>query len=465
MAKNRLREDAVNIVFGAHLGFPQELLLRHTCVFFNLEQLGNGGAELRPAYLNLLRGNAVVDYDPENVASYSKDRSTVPVVPMAYAPYLDVKGSTPIEDRPIDLLFFGSINPRRQRLFDRIEACGVAISIFDHAIYGPERDDFIRQAKAVLNCHFYESSRFEQVRAAHCLSLGTPVVSERRPQTRPSAGFDAVVNWFDDSQLESFFTDRFATPAFFDAARAQLGTFRRLDPIDSYSRLLEFASAAHQRHLGRRDKTAHRPTHLMLGRGYEPGWLNIDSAPASEPDLILDLGQPLQLPIDATSRSGGRVHLEAGQLMMLRASDLLARVSNLDALMSNAMQLLGPGGEIEVEAPYEKSLAAWQDPSYRRAMNENSWAYFVDAFWHMGWFEHRFEMVASSWLDMQRTSCAKDRAAYMKVRLRKIETSPHERTLARAHLADFGGIEDDLAVPPQPAARPEAGPTKHLMAA
>ena len=29
LAKNRLREDAVNLVFGAHLGFPSELLERH----------------------------------------------------------------------------------------------------------------------------------------------------------------------------------------------------------------------------------------------------------------------------------------------------------------------------------------------------------------------------------------------------------------------------------------------------
>ena len=38
MAKNRLRSDAVNLVFGAHLGFDPVLLARHSCVFVNLEQ-------------------------------------------------------------------------------------------------------------------------------------------------------------------------------------------------------------------------------------------------------------------------------------------------------------------------------------------------------------------------------------------------------------------------------------------
>ena len=44
LAKNRLRHDAVNFIFGAHLGFDADLRARYTCVFVNLEQLGLGGA-------------------------------------------------------------------------------------------------------------------------------------------------------------------------------------------------------------------------------------------------------------------------------------------------------------------------------------------------------------------------------------------------------------------------------------
>jgi len=51
LAKNRLREDAINIVFGAHLGFPADWRRRHTCLFFNLEQLGRGGASVSADYL------------------------------------------------------------------------------------------------------------------------------------------------------------------------------------------------------------------------------------------------------------------------------------------------------------------------------------------------------------------------------------------------------------------------------
>ena len=187
MAKNRLRHDAVNFVFGAHLGFDAGLTARHACIFVNLEQLGSGGAAVDPAYLKLLARAAVVDYDAANVAAYCDTPDDVPLVTMQYAPYLRPAEPLPLEQRPIDLLFIGSMNDRRRALIDRIEATGVSVSVFDQPLYGEERDHFIAQAKAVFNAHFYESSRFEQVRVAHCLSLGTPVIAERAPSTRPPA--------------------------------------------------------------------------------------------------------------------------------------------------------------------------------------------------------------------------------------------------------------------------------------
>lgn len=445
MAKNRLREDAINIVFGAHLGFPPERRARHTCVFFNLEQLGRGGAQVNPAYLQLLRGSAVVDYDADNVASYSSDPADVPVVPLMYAPYLDRPGSLPLEERPIDLLFFGSLNARRQALIQRIEACGHSVSVFDAPLYGPERDEFIRQAKAVLNCHYYESSRFEQTRVAHCLSLGTPVVSERRAETRPAAAFEQAVGWFDDAGLEDYFRHHVGSPTWFDEARAQLAEFTRHDPIEAYADLMAFLAGVHQGHLKTRTPGPQRPTRLNLGAGkdYEPGWLNLDPAEDTQPDLQLDLGQPLRLPLQLPTRHGGQVRIDPGQIELIRASDVLTRVQDVQTLMGNALRLLAEGGEIEVEVPYEKSLTAWQDPSRLRAMNENSWGCYIERFWQLGWFEHRFEMVASSWLDLNRQPAAREAAAFMRVRLRKLPTSPRERTLARAMQVDFGGLDDD----------------------
>ena len=457
LAKNRLREDAINIVFGAHLGFPPAWRRRHACLFFNLEQLGNGGANVSPEYLQLLRGSAVVDYDPSNVAAYCSDPADVPIVPFLHAPYLQPEQSPALEDRPIDLLFFGSMNPRRRAFIERVEASGLQVTMFDHPIYGPERDQFIRQAKAVLNCHFYESSRFEQVRAFHCLSLGTPVISERHPLTNPSEPFEDAVFWLPEADPEGFFTQTFKTPSFYDDACRRLAGWQQHDPIEAYADLLAFGVGYFQAHGRTRGTEPWQPKEINLGSGkdYKPGWLNIDVLDRAEPDLVLDLAQPLQFPIERPTRFGRRVVIEAGSVDRLYANNVLEHVPDLPALMTNVLALLKEGGEFQIEVPYEKALTAWQDPTHVRAMNENSWTYYTDWFWYLGWFDHRFEVAQSSWLDMQLRPCGKEAAAFMRVTLRKIPTTLRERTVARTMRADFGGVdEDDAPVGEEMEARP-----------
>lgn len=461
LAKNRLREDAVNFVFGAHLGFPADWQRRHACVFVNLEQLGRGGAAVDPAYLELLRRSAVVDYDAANLAAYAAQPEEVPVVPFGHAAYLEPADPIPLEDRPFDLLFFGSMNPRRRAFLDRIERAGHTVAMFDSPLYGPERDHFIAQAKAVVNCHFYESARFEQARAFHCLSMGTPVISERTPHTQPGAAFEDAVIWLDDADVETWFRTTFAKPAFYAQAREALARFRAgdaaHDPIDAYADLLAFADGFGRAQAAVRDRAPWRPRALNLGSGkdYKPGWLNLDILDRAEPDLVLDLGREQAWPLEAPTRGGGTVRLEAGQFDLVYANNVLEHVPDLPCLMTNALALLKTGGEFHIEVPYEHAPTAWQDPTHLRALNENSWVYYTDWFWYLGWFEHRFEIAKFQWLDLQLQPCDKAQAAFMRVALRKVATTPRERTHARTLQADFGGLDDDL--PADDVAAPDAG--------
>jgi hypothetical protein len=299
IAKNRLRHDAVNLVFGAHLGFDAALRERHACVFVNLEQLGAGGAVVAPDYLALLKHSAVIDYDADNVGAYAADAADVPVVPMLFAPYLVPEHTLALEHRPLDLLFIGSLNARRRNWLDRIEAQGLQVARFDAALYGEERDAFIRQAKAVVNVHFYESSRFEQVRVSHCLSLGTPVIAERTPSTRPHPAFEDSVRWVDDANLERFFATQFRSPAFQVQAERAIAAFARHDPVEAYADALAFVAGFARAHHERRPAGPWRPTRLHLGSGkdYRSGWLNVDVIPRALPDVVLDLSQPLELPL------------------------------------------------------------------------------------------------------------------------------------------------------------------------
>ncbi len=444
LAKNRLRADAVNFVFGAHLGFDATLRQRYSCIFVNLEQLGDGGAAVAPDYLRLLAGSAVVDYDADNVAAYTPHVEDVPTVPLLSAPYLWPAAPLPLEDRPIDLLFIGSLNDRRRALIRRVEATGRRVALFESPLYGPERDAVILQSKAVLNTHFYPTSRFEQVRVAHCLSLATPVVSERTPRTAPHPAFEANVFWFDETTLESFFAERFATPAFFETARDAIERFAAADPIESYADVLAFAAGYAQAHRSQRKPGPWRPTCINLGSGkdYKPGWLNIDVLERAQPDVLLDLGLPVDWPVVGATPFAGELHLAPDSVETIFASNVLEHVPDLPMLMGNCLALLKTGGRFVIEVPYEHAATAWQDPTHLRALNEKSWLYYTDWFWYLGWFEHRFHLAEFGYLDEALKPCERPAAGFMRVVLQKVETTPRERTVARVMRADFA-LPDD----------------------
>jgi hypothetical protein len=64
-------------------------------------------------------------------------------------------------------------------------------------------------------------------------------------------------------------------------------------------------------------------------------------------------------------------------------------------------------------------------------MNENSWIYYSDWFWYLGWFEHRFAVQTSCYLDLELREAPRERAAFMRVTLEKVVTTPRERMVAR----------------------------------
>jgi SAM-dependent methyltransferase len=445
LAKNRLRHGALNFVFGAHLGFDVESKTRYTCIFVNLEQLGSGGNPVAPEYLKLLSSSAVVDYDAANVSAYTSHSNDVPLVSFAHAPYLNSAGVPDLEKRPIGLLFFGSLNERRTRLLSQIEAAGHK-PVVAHGLYGPERDDLIRQARAVFNCHFYDSARFEQARVFQCLSLGTPVVSERLEGTKPAPQFEDSVFWVGPGGLREFFASRFDSAPFFAEARQKLDHFRAQDVGGQYADALAFAVGYQQVVSRQIERAPWRPTHLNFGSGkdYKPRWLNIDILEKAEPDVVLDLARPHSFPLRIDSEMAGPVELHPGTVRVIYANNVLEHVPDLVQLMTNCLTLLAPGGEMLIEVPYERAPSAWQDPTHVRAMNENSWIYYADWFWYLGWFEWRFQVGQFVYLDPKLRQCPKESACFMRVVLTKVATTLAEKMTARTMQANFGGVPDDL---------------------
>lgn len=452
LGKNRLRDGAVNFVFGAHLGFDAAQTRRQTCIFVNLEQLGPGGAQVSPEYLKLLAASAVVDYDADNVPSYARDVGDVPLVPFLYAPYLAPAEPMPLEDRPIDLLFFGSMNARRKALIERIESLGRSVSVFDAPLYGPERDAYIVQAKAVLNLHFYESSRFEQARVSHCLSLGTPVISERTPRTRPHEAFEDCVLWLnDEAELVQFFSQDVGTPECHDAMRAGLARFAEFDPLEAYADLLAFAVGYAGELAKGRAHGPWRPERLKLGGGmdHRSGWLNLSARERDLPDLLLDLSAPLALPLQLHSHSLGELVLEASGLSLIHAAGGFEQVDDLPCLMANCLQLLETGGQMQADLRCTEGRVVMPPWGGASLTAEAPWAPCTDRFWELGWFDHRFMLIDTLWLDEHLRPCERPRATWQRSLLRKVETTARERMQARTALPDFGGVAHDWPDAPE----------------
>jgi SAM-dependent methyltransferase len=449
LSKNRLYHDRLNIVFGAHNGFDRKLADLFPCVILNLEQIGREGASLPPAYLELLGSLPSFDYDPANQRAYATPLAG-PCVHFFDAPYLrSGRSPMPLPDRPLDLLFFGSLNERRRRLIEQIEATGLRVALFDQALYGPERDEIIVQAKAALNLHFYETGRLEQARISHCLSLGTPVISERKFETAIPAEFESAVFWVPSDAVASAVARTLSSPDFFAEAERRMARFRAADPAESLRPLVDFLNTVARDHARtQRDARVEPVRRMNLGSGkdYMAGWINVDLLERTQPDVILDLSRKIALPMTLRSATLGEVGLAPGCLDVIHANNVLEHVGDLPTLMTNALELLADNGILAIEVPYEQARTAWQDPTHVRAMNENSWIYYTDWFWYLGWFSHRFTIAHFEYLDERLAPCERERAGFMRVLLRKVATTMQERMAARTMRADFGpGIEDDCS--------------------
>lgn len=144
-------------------------------IIFNLEQVQENSQWFNPGYIALLKRYPVWDYSELNIAglksSYGVDATYCGI---GYMPSLTCIPST-AED--IDVLFVGSVSPRRMKVLEAIAKTGLKVSALYNS-YGAQRDAVIARAKIIINIHFYEAQVFEITRVSYMLANRKCVVSE-----------------------------------------------------------------------------------------------------------------------------------------------------------------------------------------------------------------------------------------------------------------------------------------------
>ena len=173
-----------NIVLGAHL-LNDNLIedIPENTIIFNTEQIESITENWKKKILNLARKNIIFwDYSQYNLDYLSKTINIKgKLFQIGYQKELNRINHN--IDKNIDVLFYGSINARREHIINKLKDRKINVKTL-FGVYGKERDDLIAKSKLILNMHMYDSKIFEIVRVFYLLSNSIPVISEVGSDTK-----------------------------------------------------------------------------------------------------------------------------------------------------------------------------------------------------------------------------------------------------------------------------------------
>jgi hypothetical protein len=174
---NQIEPTAKNIIIGCHLLGPESAqIVPNDSIILNTEQLSNEIGSWNQNLLFWLGRFQAWDYNQKNIEYVSKFGLRKPkLLQLGYHKNLESIDHNTNQD--IDVLFYGSLNPRRQLILNELSARGIKTKIL-HGIYGRDRDYWISRSKIVLNLHFYQSQILEIVRCFYLMINKKAVVCE-----------------------------------------------------------------------------------------------------------------------------------------------------------------------------------------------------------------------------------------------------------------------------------------------
>lgn len=183
---NQLAESETNIVIGAHLlDDPLSVLKNPKAVIYNFEQFCKDSRAIKDSYIKALSERTYWDYsranDPKTQLGVNGLNGVH--VPFSYSSILDYsfvyKKSYSTKRYNSDVLFYGSMNDRRQHIIDEmVKTHGLNVKAV-YGIYDEELSALVNDSKLVLNMHFYDNKIFESVRVLPLLASAIPVVTEK----------------------------------------------------------------------------------------------------------------------------------------------------------------------------------------------------------------------------------------------------------------------------------------------
>ncbi len=154
-------------------------------------------------YIKLLSDSVgVLDYSLGNIDFLAQKGVKYPKI--HYLPIGAIEGTIRDGAPPqYDFVFYGdNLSSERRRNFLSHLQKKYKVKICND-VFGDDMYAILRQAKAVINIHYYEGALLETPRLSECISLGVPVLSEGSHDQAEYPEFEAAVEFFDEGSVES----------------------------------------------------------------------------------------------------------------------------------------------------------------------------------------------------------------------------------------------------------------------
>ena len=298
-------------------------------------------------------------------------------------------------------------------------------------MYGPERDEYIAQSKAILNIPFYGANRFEQVRVFNALSIGTPVVSLRRAGLCVDPAYEDTVHWFDESNLEVYFGQTFGSSDWLRRSEFQLAKWRTHDAGESMSDLVATLKRLHaQRPAGTPQVPHCGPIRLNLNGGTHsrPGWINTTANP-EVPD---------------TSETGGDEVSPPPELVdELHASHDLESQASLQRLLYRALGLMKEGASMSLDCPLGVYGAESQE---LKTLQQEAMGTIRLALDNLIGNTEQYTLQLEDVREIKEsTASGQGERHSIRFVMRQRALSPRELVAARCKRLDFGSFPEDTA--------------------
>jgi len=403
----QLDPDAINIVFGSYVSNWTTLSAQAPhIIIYNLEQVSAEVPWFDLSYFHQLKNAHVWDYNQKNIhALQAAGINDIQFIPIGYCPELsEISNQSSAEpiNQDIDVLFYGTMSPRRKRALDAIRARGLnVVSSESGQMVGEQRGALISRAKVVLNIHYYETvGIFEIARVSYLLANHKAVVSELSPQTDIEPDIkEAIVS----GSLEEL--PELCWQLVQDHERRK-EIERRGFEIFSQRKANEILKPAIDRYLEQQHikspALALIPTPKVLNIGAGIRWrfdaLNIDARADFSPDIRLDLNLPIPFDQSLASWRFGLTRLTRGSFNKILANNVFQCCDDFVQTLTNCLDLLEEGGVLELEVPHDLSYGAWSMAQTKRTFNERTWEKLLGDWWQYGWETHRFDCFNQSFL-------------------------------------------------------------------